>query len=201
MKKLEVYYLANKSENLYFALLGDASSAKSEEEPFDDEVIQEGKKQAAELNKKYETEGFPKFHFLYRKRKWNPKEKSFLGWERKRGLITEFNQVLLNTKIDDFKANTLRGIKIPKIQYIITLDADTKLVLNAGLELIGTIAHVLNTPIKAENKPCIELGHGIIQPRVGVELREAHASYFSKIFAGNRWNRFIYECTFRCLSR
>lgn len=40
MKKLEVYYYANKSENLYFALLGDCSSGKNEKEPFDSEVME-----------------------------------------------------------------------------------------------------------------------------------------------------------------
>lgn len=184
MKKLEVYYLANKSDNLYFALLGDASTSKSEEEQFDTEVIEEGQKQTAALNKKYPSD-FPKFHFLYRKRKWNQKETAFLGWERKRGLITEFNSFLLNPASDDFRENTLRNKKIPKITYVITLDADTNLVLNSGLELIGTIAHVLNKPILSKDKTKVELGHGIIQPRVGVTLEDAHKSYFSKIFSGS----------------
>ena len=39
MKKLEVYYLANKSENLYFALLGDCTSGQKEVEKVDDEII------------------------------------------------------------------------------------------------------------------------------------------------------------------
>ena len=40
MKKLEVFYMANKSENIYFALLGDCTSSKNEEEKFDKEVIE-----------------------------------------------------------------------------------------------------------------------------------------------------------------
>jgi len=52
-KKMEVYYLANKEENLYFTLLGDCTSSKNENEPFDEEVITEGKKQAQILNEKY----------------------------------------------------------------------------------------------------------------------------------------------------
>ena len=35
---------------------------------------------------------------------------------------------------------------MPKIKYIITLDSDTELVLNTGLELIGAMAHILNEP-------------------------------------------------------
>ena len=44
-RKLEVYYIANKSENLYFTLLGDCSESSKEEELYDKEVIKEGKKQ------------------------------------------------------------------------------------------------------------------------------------------------------------
>ena len=38
IKKLEVYYLANKSENIYFTLLGDPSSSSKEKEDFDDVI-------------------------------------------------------------------------------------------------------------------------------------------------------------------
>ena len=84
MEKLEVYYLANKSKNMYFTVLGDCTSSKNVNEPFDEEIIEEGLKQAQRLNKKYEQEGYKIFNFLYRARTWNPKEKCYLGWERKR---------------------------------------------------------------------------------------------------------------------
>lgn len=106
MKKLEVYYLANRSDNLYFALLGDSSNGSRENEPHDKEVIEEGKLCLKELNEKYNKE-FPIFHFVYRKRRWNEKEKTFLGWERKRGLLTEFNEFLLDYTKNDFKYNSL----------------------------------------------------------------------------------------------
>ena len=51
-QNLEVYYLANKSENIYFTLLGDCSESLTQEEKFDEEVIQEGKKQVERLNQK-----------------------------------------------------------------------------------------------------------------------------------------------------
>jgi hypothetical protein len=42
MKKLEVFYNANESENLYFTLLGDCSSSKNEFEDFDKVVSNTG---------------------------------------------------------------------------------------------------------------------------------------------------------------
>lgn len=52
MKKLEVYYIANKSKNLYFTLLGDCSSGNKEIEEFDEEVIREGIEQSKSLKRK-----------------------------------------------------------------------------------------------------------------------------------------------------
>ena len=44
LEKLEVYYLANKSDNLYFTLLGDCSQSGAQNEKFDEEVIRRGDK-------------------------------------------------------------------------------------------------------------------------------------------------------------
>ena len=50
MEKLEVYYLANKSDNLYFTLLGDVSSSKKETEEKDERaaMIEDAKMNAVE---------------------------------------------------------------------------------------------------------------------------------------------------------
>ena len=183
MKKLEVYYLANKSENIYFALLADASASSKEEEDFDEEISKLGIELTNKLNQKYPDEVFKKFHFIYRKRKWNDKEECYLGWERKRGLLTEFNEYILRKSNPDFRVNTIDLEKLPEIKYIITLDADTELVLNTGLQLIGAMSHILNKP-EIENGAVVS-GHGIIQPRVGISLSSACKSKFTKIYAGS----------------
>ena len=210
MKKLEVYYLANKSSNLYFALLGDCSSSKNENEKFDEEVIKEGIKLAKELNEKYKSEdstseAIPIFNFLYRKRTWNSSEKCYLGWERKRGLLCQFNEFLVDG-INNFRINTIVGavdeddskdcppfvkrqkgtaLNSPKteIKYVITLDSDTNLNLESGLELIGAMAHILNKPKLDETKNIVTSGHALIQPRIGVSLKSSRVSLFSKIYS------------------
>lgn len=133
--------------------------------------------------------GMGKFQFIYRKRTWNKSENCFLGWERKRGLITEFNEYLLGNIQNPFKENTLETWKtknlLPKIKYIITLDSDTNLVLNSALELIGAAHHILNKPELNEEKDVVVNGHAIIQPHVGIDLSMARKSLFTKIFAGS----------------
>ena len=176
-KKIEVYYLANKDNNLYFSLLGDCTASKNQEEPFDIEVIDEGIKQAKLLNEKYKE----RFFFLYRNREWNNSEKCYLGWERKRGMLCQFNEYLL-TGENKFRTNTIN--KKLNIKYIITLDSDTNLVLDTAKELIGTMAHILNKPIVDKQKNIVIDGHALIQPRVGVDLLASRKSLFAKIYAG-----------------
>ena len=183
-EKLEVYYIANKSENLYLTLLADCSSSSSSSEPFDNEIIEAGKKEVKKLNEKYPQNNYNKFNFIYRKRTWNQKEECFLGWERKRGLINQFNEFLLGNIKNPFLYNTFSEEKIPKIKYIITLDSDTDLVLNSGLELIGAMAHILNKPEISKEKNIVVNGYALMQPRIGIGLQDARKSIFTKIYAG-----------------
>jgi len=182
-KKLEVYYLANKSENLYFALLGDCSEESQETMKFDEDIINYGKKYAQELNQKYNNLGFNKFHFLYRKRQWNPSEKSYIGWERKRGLLVTFNKYIKGKLKDNFLENTIEKQKdiLPEIKYIITLDSDTNLSLETAQKLIGAMSHVLNTPIIENNR--VIAGYGIMQPRIGLDLDLAKKTRFIELFS------------------
>ena len=179
MKKLEVYYLANKSKNLYFTLLGDVTTSSKEKEDFDEEIISKGIEEVQNLNEKYKANIF---NFVYRKRTWSDGEECYMGWERKRGLLNQFNEYLLGNTKNPFRINTIE--KIEDIKYIITLDADTELSLNSGLELVGAMAHILNQPIMNRTGDAVVLGHALIAPRVGIGLRETRASKFTQIYAG-----------------
>ena len=61
-------------------------------------------------------------------------------------------------------ANTIekQKEKIPNIKYIITLDADTDLILKTASKLIGAMSHILNTPIIKEDRVIQNL-HTLIQ--------------------------------------
>ena len=96
MKKLEVYYLANKSPNLYFTLLGDCTSEEKETTPNDELIAKKGIIITEELNKKYGNI----FNFIYRKREWCSGERCYMGWERKRGLLSQLNDFLITGKND-----------------------------------------------------------------------------------------------------
>ena len=176
-----MYYIANQSENLYFGILGDCTTSTKEKEDFDGKIIEHGIKKIKELNEKYQNKNI--FHFLYRKRTWNTGEKKYLGWERKRGLLTQFNKFILYKEDSDFIANTLKTSDFSeKIKYIITLDSDTVLSLGSAKGLIGAMAHPLNKPIM-QNGIVIK-GYSLMQPRVGIDLLSSRVSLFCKIFSG-----------------
>ena len=215
-EKLEVFYLANKTKNIHYCILGDCTSNAKETDEKDEEIKKTGILEIERLNEKYPVDGMPIFGFIYRKRVWNEKEKCYMGWERKRGLLTELNNYLLNSKRNElnknekrstFIVNTFDSFKYRKenkyldIKYVITIDNDTNLCLNSGIELIEAMAHPLNKPMIDEEKKVVKKGYGIIQPRIGIDLETSYKTGFTQIFAGERWSRFIYKCNFRYISR
>ncbi|MDS1004284.1 glucoamylase family protein [Clostridium sporogenes] len=183
VKDMEVYYLANKEKNLYFAILGDFKDSNSEKEENDEEIIKEMLKGVKELNNKYSKEK-EIFFVLNRYRKYNEKEKAWMGWERKRGKLEEFNRLIRGDKNTSY--NVISGdINIlKKVKYVITLDADTKLPRDAAKRLIGAMEHPLNNPIIDKVKKRVVHGYGLMQPRISIGVEDANKTLFSKIFSG-----------------
>ena len=184
-ENLEMYYLANQTNNLYFSLLCDCFQNDELESKEDKVLVDYGRKKCSELNNKY---GKELFYFVYRKRVYNESEESFLGYERKRGALLHFNKLLLGTmsKEDKEKYVLFENISVlkKKIKYVITLDADTELVLGAANKLVGLMAHPLNTPkLNKEHTKVID-GYGIVQPKIGIDIESTNESSYSQLIAG-----------------
>ncbi len=182
---LEMFYLSNKTNNLYFTLSGDCSELKENNRENEDEIIQSGLKKAEELNKKY---GKQLFYFIYRRRMYNDKENSWLGYERKRGGLLHFNDLLLNSLTEEekneyFVVHTFHDFK-EKIKYVITLDVDTKLVLNSAKSMVAAMAHPLNKPVLNESKTKVINGYGLMQPAMSIDIESTNKSIFAQIYAG-----------------
>lgn len=182
---LETFYLINKSDNLYFTLLGDVKASNEKIMPFDEEISEYGEMVASMLNKKYKKDIF---YFIYRKRIWDSKENAYLGYERKRGALLQFNKILLHDTDKAFEnkyfnVNMLHDNSL-NIRYVITLDTDTRLVLNTVLNLVGAMAHPLNKPVLNKEETKVVNGYALMQPRVGVDIEATNRSLYSQIFAG-----------------
>lgn len=181
-EQLEVYYLANAMDHLYFALLGDFTDRQEEHAQTDQEILETGAQEAARLNAIYGNEGEDRFFFFCRRPLYNPRENRWMGWERKRGKLEEFNALLKGVRDTTFLQELppeLEGVK-----YVITLDADTNLVRDTARRLIGAMAHPLNRPLLDAKRGIVVAGYGVLQPRIGISVVSAASTLFSRTFAG-----------------
>ncbi len=179
LEQIEVHYLANREKNIYFGIVGDFIDATEKELPEDNSIVETAITGIKGLNEKYGE----LFFYFHRDRKLNEIQNKWMGWERKRGALMEFNHLLSGAKDTSF--TTIVGeLDFNKIKYVITLDADTKLPMGTAKKLIGTLAHPINRPVIDEQVGRVVEGYGLLQPRIGVDIESANASLFSQIFAG-----------------
>lgn len=184
LQKLEVYFLGNKINNLYFAILGDFKDSNVKEEKDDKELIDYALKYTEELNLKYNFIDHKKFFFLLRERKFNEKEGYYLGWERKRGKLVEFNDLIRGKENTTYNVISYPIDELKKAKYIITLDQDTELTRDKAKEMVGAMSHVLNFPRISKETNNIFRGYGVLQPRIGISINSSNKTIFSKVFSG-----------------
>jgi cyclic beta-1,2-glucan synthetase len=182
VKELEVRYVANMSANLHFALLTDL--ADSAEQPCeDDPLVELCGELIRELNRKYAGNGAGTFAMFHRHRVYNRREGVWMGWERKRGKLLDFNQLILGY-YDSFPYKAGNLSVLSSVQYVLTLDSDTELPRGAAQRLIGTMAHPLCQAIIDRERNIVTQGYGMLQPRVGVSVQSAAQSRLASIYSG-----------------
>ena len=103
---LEVRYLGNRDPNLWFALLTDFPDAPAATQPDDDDLLRLARGAITSLNEKYGSEGRTVFYLFHRPRVWNPHERLWMGYERKRGKLEQFNALLRGGPRDAFAATS-----------------------------------------------------------------------------------------------
>jgi cyclic beta-1,2-glucan synthetase len=214
LEALEIRYLGNRDPNLFFALLTDFRDAREPTVPGDQELVELAGAGIEELNERYSETGSSIFYLFHRPRLWNPRDRVWMGWERKRGKLEQFNALLLAARAVAApraagKAADADGADsgaVPEaalaaaaaafsdivgdrsilgsIKYVITLDTDTQLPRDAAHTLIGNMAHPLNRPVYDPKKGRVVDGYGILQPRASISLSSSTSSRFTRLFAG-----------------
>ncbi|MGX5667132.1 GH36-type glycosyl hydrolase domain-containing protein [Rhizobium daejeonense] len=185
IRNLEVHYLTNPHGEIYFALLSDWRDSPVEETPADLEVLEYAKQEVAALNARYTHVGKTLFYLLHRRRLYNPAEGCWMGWERKRGKLHEMNLLLRG----DRDTSYLPGANmVPEdVKYVMTLDADTRLMRDAVTKLVGKLHHPINRPVHDPKTGRVVSGYGLLQPRVTPSLTTGEdASVFQRVFSMNR---------------
>jgi cyclic beta-1,2-glucan synthetase len=184
VEQLEIHHLASVQGEVYFALLTDWADAPSETLDQDQLLLDAARAGIAELNQKYGPgpQG-DRFYILHRRRVWSESEKRWIGWERKRGKLSELNRLLRAATNTTF----IEPPVLPSgVRYVVTLDADTRLPRETLRRLIGKMAHPLNRPRFDERRGRVIEGHAILQPRVTPSLPVGReGSPFLRVFSSS----------------
>ncbi|MDB5802562.1 MAG: NdvB [Rhodocyclales bacterium] len=209
VEALEVRFLGNRDEQLYFGLLTDLRDGPQETMPEDAALMEQAAIRIAALNEKYADESADldtsapahaatKFFLLHRPRRWNPHERVWMGHERKRGKLGDLNALLRGDVAVEGKNRFSLIVGdtslLHDVKYVITLDTDTQLPRDAGRKFIATMAHPLNRPGFASTDCAdsgkvgperVAEGYGILQPRVAVSLPGTNRSRYAQLFGGD----------------
>ena len=181
VEALEVRFLANRDEHLHFGLLTDFRDAPEETIPEDEPLLRLAQKRTEELNEKYRGPKADTFFLFHRPRRWNPRERIWMGYERKRGKLEELNALLRGGSRDRFSLIVGDIAVLSNVKYVITLDTDTQLPRDSAWQFVGAMAHPLNRARYDEDKQRIGEGYGILQPRVAVSLPGMNRSRYARL--------------------
>ncbi|KAF0978745.1 hypothetical protein FDP41_002565 [Naegleria fowleri] len=185
MSDLQGRYLINRDKNILFALITDFADSKTETTEKDDELVKLAVDGINELNRLYprnideQKVAKTSFFLFHRKRLYNPVEKVWMGWERKRGKLAEFNRYILHGEKGSFSHIIGDTTNLHTIKHVITLDTDTMLPSDAARNMIETAAHVLNEPVIDHQSKRVTHGYGLLQPRVSVGFAGSTKSLYA----------------------
>jgi len=187
LEHLEVQFLANRDARLHFALLSDFTDAPAPTREGDGAILDAAVRGIQSLNARYpaEVDHGDAFLLFHRPRLWNPTQGAWMGWERKRGKLAQFNRYLRGGARDAFSVVAGDTRTLGDVRYVITLDSDTVLPRAAAATLVGTMAHPLNRAVYDPASGRVIRGYGILQPRIGITLTSASRSRFAAMYSGH----------------
>ena len=185
LEHVEVLALGNSDPRIHYAILSDFVDAPAREMPEDDAILAAARAGIEALNARFGDGGAGPFYLFHRVRQWNPSESVWMGWERKRGKLEEWNRLLRGATDTSFSTQVGDLRILPSVRYCLTLDSDTRLPRDAARKLVGVIAHPLNRPRFDVRLGRVTEGYGILQPRVSVTMASAAGSLFARLYAGH----------------
>jgi cyclic beta-1,2-glucan synthetase len=186
LERLEIHRLANPDPGLRFVILSDLADADVERRPGDAAIETALINGVEHLNQRHAhpNENGP-FHLLHRVRRFNPAQNCWMGWERKRGKLEQFNMLAMGETVEDFAVHAGDTSKLVGLRFVVTLDADTQAPQGCVAKLVGALAHPLNRACVDPDTGRILSGYTIVQPRVEISPVSARSSIFARLFTGD----------------
>ena len=185
IEALEIRFLANRDENLHFGLLTDFADADEEKLAEDEGLLQLAREKIAGLNDKYQIPEGDIFFLFHRPRRWNSRDRKWMGYERKRGKLADLNSLLRGQAEQRFSLVVGDTTLLSTVRYVITLDTDTLLARDSAWRFVGTMAHPLNRPQYDKERQRVVAGYGILQPRVAEILSGKPRSLYVALCGGD----------------
>ena len=180
---LEIRYQGNRDDNLFFALLADLNDAPERVMPGDAALLTQAADAIEALNGHHAAAAAPRFGLFYRDRRYNARDRRWMGWERKRGKLVALNRFLRGHAAADFHVRVGDAKALRGVAFVITLDADTELPPDAARRLIATMAHPLNRPVRDMHQHRVVAGYAVLQPRVSVGVTAHGASHLGRLYS------------------
>ncbi|MGC2323957.1 MAG: glucoamylase family protein [Terriglobales bacterium] len=182
IEALEVRFLANRDDNLHFGLLTDFPDAGQESLPEDAPLLRLARQRIEQLNDKYPGKNCGTFFLFHRPRRWNAGERTWMGYERKRGKLGDLNALLRGDPGDRFSLVAGDTQVLSSVKYVITLDTDTQLPRDSAWQFAGAMAHPLNRARYDPGQQRVVEGYGILQPRVSASLPGTNRSRYARMW-------------------
>ncbi|MDH4279132.1 MAG: cellobiose phosphorylase, partial [Acidimicrobiia bacterium] len=183
LAQLERHRLSNPDPSLRFVLLTDFGEADTPHAPEDQALLDQAVAGITELNRRHGP--VRPFHVLHRERRFNPSENRWMGWERKRGKLEEFNRLLQGDENTGFRVQEGDSRGLEGVRFVLTLDTDTTLGPGTAARLVGTLAHPLNRAEFDPESGRVRAGYTIVQPRVETSPYSGATTLFSRLFCGD----------------
>jgi cyclic beta-1,2-glucan synthetase len=182
LEHVETNWLTNPDPNLRFVVLSDFADAAERTLPTDAAILAALRAGIDRLNDRYPDRR--PFVLLHRQRRLNAADGIWMGWERKRGKLSEFNDFLATGNGSAFPVRAGKADSLIGTPSVITLDADTILPAGAAQRLLGALLHPLN---RAEFGPDgkVKDGYAFIQPRVEIAPQAGTRSLFTRLYTGD----------------
>ncbi|SDW93196.1 cyclic beta-1,2-glucan synthetase [Alicyclobacillus hesperidum] len=181
VNQLLVHHLANRGDYIHFAILADYPDASSRTCETDRELLERAIERIAALQKEY---GQHRFYLFHRDRTWNPVDRVYMGWERKRGKLVEFVELLRGKRDTNFTTVLGDTSILGAVRYVFTVDLDTKLPIGVVNRMVGTIHLPYNRPRLNRDGTRVEAGYGVLQPAVSVSHASTQRSRFAALWSG-----------------
>ena len=183
VEAMEVRFLANRDDHIHFGLLTDFRDSVEETLPEDEPLLRLARQRIEELNEKYRRPEGDTFFLFHRPRRFNQRDRIYMGYERKRGKLVDLNRLLRSGSHDGFALVVGQTTILSNVKYVITLDTDTQLARDSARQFVGTMAHPLNRARFDEEKRYVVKGYGILQPRVAASLPVTNQSLYALMCA------------------